>query len=324
VQQALRTARRATLTAAAGACALATNRDLPDPDHPRRFLTGFCPAAFPPDQTLLVGRITDEAGAVVGTLVNYACHPTTLGPANREISPDFVGAMRDVVEGATGNAPCLFLQGASGELAPREQYVCNTGIPDAHGRCLGYAVLSALAGMLPPRQRLAFGGVLTSGAPLALWNREPQVSPVTPCRAERLVLSLPLRRMPSREQIHKEFRCGVSDNAERERAARRLQVRDYVGDGDRVSYPVWIWRVGRIAFIAHPGEAYSVLQTALRASIPDAAVYVSNVSNGWYGYLPPAHLYEKELYAAEQTPLAAGCLETVIAAVRERLREETT
>jgi hypothetical protein len=105
--------------------------------------------------------------------------------------------------------------------------------------------------------------------------------------------------------------------------ARRLQVRDYVGDGDRVSYPVWIWRVGRIGFVAHPGEAYSVLQTALRASIPDVAVFVANVANGWYGYLPPAHLYEKELYAAEQTPFAAGCLETVIAAVRERLREET-
>ncbi len=323
-REALRTARPATLTVGTGTCALAVNRDLPDPDDPRRFLTGFHPAAFPSDQTLLVGRITDDAGAVIGTLVNYACHPTTLGPANREISPDFVGAMREMVEAATGNAPCLFLQGASGELAPREQYVGDTDVPDAHGRCLGYAVLSTLAGMLPPRQRLAFGGALASGAPLALWNREQFAPPPAPCHAEQLLLPLPLRPMPSREEIRREIDCPVPDTAAtREKLARRLQVRDYVGDGDAVSYPVWVWRVGRIAFVAHPGEAYSALQTALRAAVPDAAVFVVNVANGWYGYLPPAHLYEKELYAAKQTPLAAGCLEVMIAAVRDRLQEGT-
>ncbi|MBC7804627.1 MAG: hypothetical protein H7145_00560 [Akkermansiaceae bacterium] len=323
-REAVRTARPATLTVATGTCSLATNRDLPDPDAPCRFLTGFHPAAFPPDQTLLVGRITDDAGAVVGTLVNYACHPTTLGPANREISPDFVGAMREIVEAATENAPCLFLQGASGELAPREQYVGDPDVPDAHGRCLGYAVLSTLAGMLSPRQRLAFGGALASGAPLALWNRERFAPPNAPCHAELLSLSLPLRPMPSGEQIRQEMRCQVPDTtATRERLARRLQVRDYVGDGDRVSYPVWVWRVGPIAFVAHPGEAYSVLQIALRAAVPDTAVFVANVANGWYGYLPPAHLYEKELYAAKQTPLAAGCLEAMIAAVRDRLQETT-
>ncbi|MBC8138549.1 MAG: hypothetical protein H8F28_21930 [Fibrella sp.] len=322
-REAVRTARPATLTVATGTCALATNRDLPDPDDPRRFLTGFHPAAFPSDQTLLVGRITDDAGAVVGTLVNYACHPTTLGPANRRIAPDFVGAMRELVEGATRNAPCLFLQGASGELAPRQQYVGDTDVPDAHGRCLGYAVLSTLAEMLPPRQRLAFGGVLASGAPLALWNREWFTPPTAPCHAERLSLSLPLRPMSSRDQIHQEMCCQVPNTAAtRERMTRRLQVRDYVGDGATVSYPVWVWRVGRIAFVAHPGEAYSVLQTALRAAAPDTAVFVANLANGWYGYLPPAHLYEKELYAAKQTPFAAGCLETVIAAVRDRLQEE--
>lgn len=319
-RQALRTARPATLSVGTGTCALATNRDLPDPGDGSRFLTGFNPTASLTDRTLLAGRITDDAGNMIGTLVNYACHPTTLGPANRQISPDFVGAMREVVETATENAPCLFLQGASGELAPREQYVGDPDTADAHGRCLGYAVLSALAGMSPPGEGLRFGGALSSGAPLAIWNRERFASPTAPCEAERITLSLPLRPMPGEQSC-----CQSADTtAERERMTRRRQVRDYVGDGDAVSYPVWVWRAGRVVFVAHPGEAYSALQTALRAAVPDAAVFVANVANGWYGYLPPAHMYDKELYAAKQTPLAAGCLEMLIAAVRDRLREETT
>ena len=60
-------------------------------------------------------------GTILATIVNYACHPTTLGGRNRLISPDYLGAMRETIETNTGLAPCLFLNGAAGELAPREQ-----------------------------------------------------------------------------------------------------------------------------------------------------------------------------------------------------------
>jgi hypothetical protein len=51
----------------------------------------------------------------------------------------------------------------------------------------------------------------------------------------------------------------------------------------------------------------------------DRAVFVMNVVNGWGGYLPPAHLYDRNLYAVWQTPLAPGCLEAVTAGAREAL-----
>ena len=77
---------------------------------------------------------------MLGTLVNYACHPTTLAWENTLISPDYVGAMREVVEQHTG-APCLFLQGASGDLGPREGFVGDTAVADRNGRQLGFAAL---------------------------------------------------------------------------------------------------------------------------------------------------------------------------------------
>ena len=58
-------------------------------------------------------------------MVNYACHPTTLAWENTLISPDFPGAMREVVERATA-APCVFLQGASGDLGRLRDEYCSS------------------------------------------------------------------------------------------------------------------------------------------------------------------------------------------------------
>ena len=43
--------------------------------------------------------------AIVVTAVGYAAHPTSLAWENTLISPDYPGALREVVETATG-APC--------------------------------------------------------------------------------------------------------------------------------------------------------------------------------------------------------------------------
>src|SRR5205085_10153628 len=105
------------LTWATGKCDLAANRDLPDPQQPR-IICGYNPQKSA-DDALLVGRITaGSSGQTLATLVNYACHPTTLAWDNRLLSPDYVGAMREVVEAGSAGALCLFLLGASGELAP--------------------------------------------------------------------------------------------------------------------------------------------------------------------------------------------------------------
>src|SRR5436190_18477228 len=96
IREALAGATQAQLTWGLGRCTLASNRDLPDARR-SRFLTGYNSGAAA-DDTLLVGRITTGAGRSLATLVNYACHPTTLAWENTLISPDYVGAMREVIE----------------------------------------------------------------------------------------------------------------------------------------------------------------------------------------------------------------------------------
>ena len=58
-------------------------------------------------------------------------------------------------------------------------------------------------------------------------------------------------------------------------------------------------------------EAYSNLQQDLRQRFPDPALICMNVVNGTIGYLPPAELYDRDIYQVWQTPFARGCLETM-------------
>ena len=159
-----------------GRCDLARNRDLVLDSE--TFLCSVNPDG-PTDDTVLVGRVTDMTGKIIATMVNYACHPVSLGGGNRLISPDYYGAMREVVERDTGGAPCLFLHGASGDMTPLRSYESDPAIADQNGRQLGYAALSTLTGMLPPEQEIAFDRIEDSGARLGRWSLRPKPASTT-------------------------------------------------------------------------------------------------------------------------------------------------
>jgi hypothetical protein len=300
---------KGTLAWAQGKCSLAHNRDLQDPSADR-IVCGFNPA-LPADDTLLVGRANDMDGRLIATLVNYAMHPVTLAWENTLISPDFIGAMRELVEAHTHHAPCLFLQGASGELAPMEEYTGNVAIADKNGRALGYAVLGVLNGMLPANQQLAYNGTVESGAPLATWRYEPaQHRPLLD--ASILKIDLPLKEgLPTQAQIEQEL-AAATDGFMIERWRRRKRLIRAVGEGPTSPQRVWLWRIGNVVVVANSNEAYSKLQTALRAQFPEQTLVVMNITNGAYAYLPEAHMYDRNQYQVWQTPYARGCLERTI------------
>jgi hypothetical protein len=315
IRRALAKAVPATLTWRYGACDLATNRDLPEP-RKKRFVVGFNPMPKA-DQTLLVGRVTFREGCNLATIVNYACHPTTLAWDNRLISPDYVGAMREVVEART-QGPCLFLQGASGELAPSEQYTGDCSVAEAHGQRLGHCVLATLQGMLPPEKQLSFFGVVESGAALGIWKR-------TTFKARRSLsarvvkVDLPLKPSLPLATIEEKWRA-CKNRAFKERLWRQLNRQKAVGDGKSAQTPLWLWCLGDALLVGHANEAYSQFQQQLRAELFPSPVVTINIVNGYVAYLPPRRLYGKNIYPVWQTPFAAGALELLTKTACERGR----
>lgn len=300
-----------------GKCDLASNRDLPDP-HKERIITGLNPTE-PADDTLLVGRVSDLKGKILATIVNYACHPTTLAWECKALSPDYVGEMRAVVEAKTGNAPCLFLQGNSGELAPRDNYSGDPTVADRNGTILAHAALSTLTSMLPAGMRLEYAGAVESGAPLATWKHAAQPPPAT-LRARKVDVEYELKALPSSAELERQMKS-TDDRVMKERLFRKMRVRRVVGEGTTAKVPLWVWRLGDAFIVAQPNESYSNLQQTLRELSPDRPVASLNLSNGSIGYLATPELHAHDIYQVWQSPFAKGSLERLIAAAAGAIHE---
>ena len=326
-----------TLTYAWGRCNLAGNRDYWDAEN-GLYACGYNPDAAA-DDTVLVIRATDADGARRAAIVNYACHPTTLAWENTLVSPDYVGALRETVEQATG-APCLFTLGACGNLGPRRGYVGDTNVADANGRQLAYAVLSTLTAMDPPGQDFAYRGPVVSGATLGTWGPVAQSAERTAAaqtmQGGHYRVDLPQKPRPDAAKLEQDMASLLAQQAEadargdavaaRDFGARAERARRWLGrlrnlpEGQSYPYHFTVHRLGDALWVGLGGEPYNVIQTELRARYPDHPVVVTVLAGELsVAYLLPADRYGVGLYQEEPSILAAGCLEQLTEAVSQRI-----
>lgn len=299
----------ATITWTYGTCTIAANRDMPCGS---RDVVAFNPDAEA-DDTLAVGRVSNARGEVVAILANYACHPTTLAYLNNLISPDYVGAAREIVQSELG-VPMAFLQGASGELAPRDQYGPGVDTADRNGRSLGYAVLAAVNTMAAPSTHLEFEGTVESGAPLGIWVEKP-ASAAPGIISQRIDLPLEARRPLSAEELADKW-SHIDPIAAEERQRRALRQAATLGEDGIAWTAAWIWQLGDAVIVAQSGEAFSYLQTELRRRHPERMIIVMNLVNGpCYGYLPTREAFDHDRYQVWQTLLAPGSLEELVESI---------
>ncbi len=305
------------LTWSTGTCHLAVNRDFVSPID-GSILVGLNPDA-PTDSTLLVGRVTDARGKTQFTMVNYACHPTSLGGANQYTSSDYPGAMRETVERETDGAICIFLHGPSGDMTPRRSFGANLDHTDRNGRELGYATLATLMSMLPAGQALAYEGIEESGAALAVWNEQPSL-PSGILKSRQITLSLEVADMPTRQELQDRI-TACKDRFMAERLGRRLLQRETIGDGKFSDFTVMVWQLGDAFIVALPAEGHTPFQIALRAQFPGTSISVLNIANGYLSYIPPEEDYSKNTYPVQVALFKAGAAEKIGAAVADAIRD---
>lgn len=104
--------------------------------------------SHPLDPLVNVLQVKDTSGAIRAVLVNFACHPSVLGPDNLQYSADYPGAMKRYIESRIPGATCLFAQGGAGDINPYrdKEPVAGEGFQavDEMGQALGAYVLSTL------------------------------------------------------------------------------------------------------------------------------------------------------------------------------------
>lgn len=321
-----------------GRCNLAANRDFFDAAT-NRFVCGFNPAA-PADDAVLLARVTDLGGKLLATIINYACHPTTLAWDNTLISPDYVGALREVMERETG-APCLFLQGASGDLGPIEGYVRDLAVADRNGRQLAYAALAALTALPAAGTHFRYTGPVVSGATLGTWAHEPlsaealaaqsrwelwrwnEPLPYRPGRSKPSQVEAELKQFQAEEKAA--HAAGNSLRAAEcravaERKTRLLHRLSHLPPGETFPLQIALWRIGDAFWLGVQGELYSVFQMELRRRFPGSPIMVATLAADWgASYLPSRETYGKGIYQETIAVVAPGGLERVLESVANRI-----
>jgi len=323
-----------------GRCNLATHRDFYD-EKSDQFVCGFNPEGFA-DDTLVVAKIENQAGVCLATLVNYACHPTTLAWENTQISPDYIGALRTTIETET-NAPVVFVQGASGDLGPKIGFVGDLSVADRNGRQLGFATLSTLEALPPVSSQFTYAGPVVSGATLGIWKFFPITTEVAQQKKlwieKDLTIPLPYRiDLPKLEETLKllahyekqealalqvkddikalEFRALVE---QMNRQITRLSV---LSGTDNYQYKIRLLLWGDSIWIFAPGELYQVFQVQLRNRFPKYSLVISTITNEWQpGYFPEASTYGYGIYQEKIATVAPGCLETLIEIVARGINQ---
>ncbi len=252
---------------------IAVNRRERQPDG--TFNIGVNPAG-PVDRSVKVLRLHTAEGAPLATVVNLACHGTVLGPENRQVSADWIGAMRAPVEAALGGL-LLFVQGATGDLNPVRNCLRLSESPWEAVRALGARVAEPViaacnAGLTP-----------LEGVPLRLLRREvwlPLEAPVTGPQPPRTY-----RREMLRYAGLPRFLSLVVDPLLNQRYPwrSRIEARDGVW---QVPLRINAVRIGELGLVAFGAETFSEIGMAIKAAAPTAQVMFAGVSDGCIGYLP--------------------------------------
>ena len=234
----------------------------------------------PIDRSVGVCRMDGPDGAPVAAIVNFATHPVTLSSRWRELSADYPGVVRRIVRQLTG-APCLFLQGACGNINP-VRMEADFEAPRSLGTRLGCEAVRVWETVAPEEA----GGVAVARS----LEQLPRYRFGTRERAERRVREL--EELLARQRSDGSLEGLVGWTVRRlERA--RLSVRAWRGEEEaaRVAAELWAARIGLLHIATAPAEVFTELGLRVKSSGPRGRTFFASNANGAVGYVPVREAY---------------------------------
>ena len=307
-----------------GGCHINVNRRAATPSG-ERFLgknkAGSC------DHEVIVVKLEALDGSPVATLVNYACHPTIMGPPNRLITPDYPGAMKRVVESAVGGH-CLFLQGAAGDQGPVQGFQGDPKIYRQLGAVLGHEVAKIALSLNSIPSHETFREIIPSGAPLGMYEEQFAETSALPVKVLSIEIAVPLREgLPEKnvaaEKLQhwqaklKAARESNDDNAITEaiymarRADIQLRMADDFGGKTSAGVRTHFICFGDVALVGCNIEPFCEIGLAIKKQSPFPVTFMSGYTNGRMAYMATAEEWPKGGYEVENSPFGQSAAETL-------------
>jgi neutral ceramidase len=233
------------------------------------------------DEEVGILQLADDSGERKVTLFNYACHPVTLGYESNFISTDYPGKAREIVELEYGGMS-VFMNGAAGDLNPREPHNVDPPVTDRLGEQLGEAIISS-----------DFGQVY----------KDIDIKLLTK------TINVPFRdQIITKEHITSEARRKLSDITEFftwsemlsrwEKKVHEMIDRKEVNES--FPFKINVLKLGKAIIFFTQGELFVKYQLALKKNFPDYHVFCVAYVHGTGAYIPTADVFENKGYEADQ------------------------
>ncbi|MBI5770422.1 MAG: hypothetical protein HZA93_21780 [Verrucomicrobia bacterium] len=230
----------------------------------------------PVDRSVPVLRIDAPDGKLLGVVFGAACHNTTYGARDNQISGDFASAAQAFVQTEFPGAQAMFMQGLAGDANPYPNSLNDPAkrpaaeIAREHGASLGREVKRVLG--------------------LAL---KPVLGPLHPAQA---VAALPLQPPPTRDQLeHSTAKAGSTDRWVADQMLARLKAGETLPTHHRA--PVTVWQFGRdLTLVSLPGEVVVDYVRLIEDAIGPLKLWLTAYGNDVFGYVPSARVLREGGY----------------------------
>lgn len=257
----------------------------------------------PVDRSVPVLRIDTTGGKLAGVVFGAACHNTTYGARDNQVSGDFTSAAQAQLEREFPGAQAMFIQGLAGDANP---YPNSLNDPAKR-----------------PAREIAFehGATLAREVARVLGNA---LKPVNgPLRTAHDTLRLPLQPPPPRAELERTAaKAGSTQKWVADQMLARLKAGETLPAGYDTSIAVWQFG-GDLTLVGLPGEVVVDYVRLIEEAIGPRQLWLSAYCNDTFGYLPSARVlreggYEtRGLYHGGIGYFAPEVQEAVIGKVRE-------
>jgi neutral/alkaline ceramidase-like enzyme len=220
------------------------------------------------DRSVPVLRIDDPAGKLLAVVCGTACHNTTLGAQDYEISGDYAGHAQRLIEEQHLGAQALFVLGCAGDANPYPRGTHEISL--THGKELAREVERVLTTRLVPVRG--------------------------PLRATLGDASLPLASPPGRDELEK---LAAGKGGVMPGIAQQMLARLRRGEKLPTQYtcPMSVWQFGDdLTLVALSGEVVSDYVRMLEDALGPNRLWIAAYSNDVYGYLPSARVLREGGY----------------------------
>ena len=263
---------------------------------------GFVGMEATPDEELGVLLARGQDGAVLGGLVDFACHPTAMGH-EPVYSADYPGVLTEALEARHGGI-FGFLIGAAGDT--------STPDPTSHDSESGFG----------REHTLAMGRALADKADEAI--REGRSFAVDHLGMASTRLPITQRRATMEQvELARWYLEERPDDLDELDFTRRFYGHDYTfNDGKQLGNErhaeemlrMWAWQqeksedelveeveiqvmaLGELAIVAFPVELFTELGRQVKIRSPFPTTFIATLANGWHGYAPTLEAFSRGGY----------------------------